>query len=158
MIDNAQIKAVGAKETIDVRIKTQTEVPDGLAGEFGYAIQASKGNKALILATHIGVQDGIYGDLTSGFHAHVAELQQPSSECTAYDAEIDLHREVPNSGPRSKPSWSVEGVNVAIKKIPRSIFADAKPTQILSFTLVPKYDANKRHTHTCLKIIDSKAV
>lgn len=59
-------------KTLELQIKAPQAVPmDGESGAFGYAVLSSETNNALVLVTHLPIDDSSHEDPVGGFHTRV---------------------------------------------------------------------------------------
>ncbi|MGJ0489506.1 hypothetical protein [Methylobacter sp.] len=143
------------KKMLEVEIKTGQDIPtDGKSGAFGYAILTDSGNNVLVLTTHLPIDDSSYEATPSGFHAHVLDLKKPTDACQGANFEVDLENSGKNTAFDANYKWKVDDNEISVKKVPVGDLGDAGVESVVSFTLKPILDANKKPTNLCVTVVD----
>ncbi len=143
------------KKTLKVEIKTNQNIPvDGKSGAFGYAILTDGVNNVLVLTTHLPIDDSSHEATPSGFHAHVLDLKNPTEACPGANFEVDLENSGKNTAFDANYKWKVDDNKIFVEKVPVSDLGDAGVESVVSFTLKPILDANKKATNLCVSVVD----
>lgn len=143
------------KKTLEVEIKTNQDIPtDGKSGAFGYAVLTDSGNNVLVLVTHLPIDDSSHEAMPSGFHAHVLDLKEPTGACSGANFEVDLENSGKNTAFDADYKWKTEDNKISVEKVPVSDLGDAGVESVVSFTLKPILDANKKPTNLCVTVVD----
>ena len=143
------------KKTLEVEIKTNQDIPtDGKSGAFGYAVLTDSGNNVLVLVTHLPIDDSSHEAVPSGFHAHVLDLKKPTDACSGANFEVDLENSGKNTAFDANYKWKTEDNKISVEKVPVSDLGDAGVESVVSFTLKPILDANKKPTNLCVTVVD----
>lgn len=151
----SEVEGKGVNKTVEVEIKTNGAIPvDGKSGAFGYAVLTDNSNNVLVLVTHLPIDDSSYEHPTSGFHAHVLDLKEPTDACKSANFEVDLVNSAKNTAFDANYPWKVKGQEIAVKKVPVTDLGDAGVETVVSFTLQPVLDANKKPTNLCITVVD----
>lgn len=159
MIKEAEIEveSKGGNKTLEMEIKTQAPIPvDGSAGAFGYAALTDGGNNLLVLVTHLPIDDSSYEHPTSGFHAHVLDLKEPTAACNGANFEVDLDNSGKNKAFDADYKWEAKSNKISVENVPVADLGDAGVESVVSFTLKPILDANKKPTNLCVTVTDQK--
>ena len=150
-----EVESKGSDKLLELEIKTQAPIPvDGSAGAFGYAALTDGGNNLLVLVTHMPIDDSSYEHSESGFHAHVLDLKEPSEACNNANFEVDLINSGKNKAFDANYKWQTKGNKISVKNVPVADLGDAGVESIVSFTLKPILDANKKPVHLCVTVVD----
>ena len=156
-IKNAEIetKGKGGEKTLDLEIKTAKAIPvDGKSGAFGYAALTDNGNNLMVVVTHLPIDDSSHEDAKTGFHTHVLDLKQPTDACKGASFEVDLDNSGKNSAFDADYRWKVEGNKISVENIPVSDLGDSGVETVVSFTLKPILDSQKKPTNLCVTVVD----
>ena len=150
-----EVENNGGNKTLDLEIKTQAPIPvDGKSGAFGYAALTDGGNNLLVLVTHLPIDDSSYEQSTSGFHAHVLDLKEPGEACNGANFEVDLDNSGKNKAFDADYQWQAKGNKISVEKVPVADLGDAGVESVVSFTLKPILNADKKPTHLCVTVAD----
>ncbi|MGR9085462.1 MAG: hypothetical protein ACU841_00105 [Gammaproteobacteria bacterium] len=148
-------EGVGSNKTLDVEIRARQPIPaDGISGAFGYAALTDNGNNVMVVVTHLPIDDSSHEDPKSGFHTHVLDLKAPTDACAGASFEVDLENSAKNSAFDADYKWTVEGNKVFVDNVPVSDLGDAGVEAVVSFTLKPVLDANRKPTNLCVDVVD----
>ncbi|MDO9268690.1 MAG: hypothetical protein Q7T96_06215 [Methylobacter sp.] len=143
------------KKTLEVEIKTNQDIPvDGKSGAFGYAVLTDGGNNVLVLTTHLPIDDSSHEATPSGFHAHVLDLKTPTEACPGANFEVDLENSGKNTAFDANYKWKIDDTKISVEKVPVSDLGDAGVESVVSFTLKPIVDPNKKVTNLCVSVVD----
>lgn len=156
-IENVKLstEVKGNNKTLSLQIGTQKPIPvDGKSGAFGYAALTNNGNNLLVLVTHLPIDDSSHEDSKTGFHAHVLDLKSPTAACKGASFEVDLENSGKNSAFDADYKWKVNSNKISVEKVPVADLSDAGVETVVSFTLKPILDANKKPTNLCVTIVD----
>lgn len=150
-----EVEGKADKKMLEVEIKTDKDIPvDGKSGAFGYAVLTDGGNNVLVLTTHLPIDDSSYEATPSGFHAHVLDLKKPTEACTGANFEVDLENSGKNTAFDANYKWKVDDNKISVEKVPVKDLGDAGVESVVSFTLKPILDANKKPTNLCVTVVD----
>jgi hypothetical protein len=174
-IDNVSVQFFDSNSKVRVTVETAAAIPtDGASGAFGYAVLTESGNgpdlslgNALVLVTHLGLDDSGFEDPISGFHTHVLDLMPPTSVCSGASLEVDLVGSGDNRGFDLNTYWSVVKKiskngdrNVAnIGRAPIRLLNSnpklraPKVEAVAAFTVEPRTDGPD--LHLCVFVIDA---
>jgi hypothetical protein len=145
----------GNSKTLDFELRTDAPIPvDGKSGAFGYAALTDSGNNIMVAVTHLPIDDSSHEDPVTGFHTHVLDLKAPTSACQGASFEVDLENSGKNSAFDADYKWKVDGNKVSVDNVPVSDLGDAGVEAVVSFTLKPVLDANKKPTNLCVTVVD----
>ncbi|MGZ6238053.1 MAG: hypothetical protein ACXWMJ_12160 [Syntrophales bacterium] len=147
-------EAKADKKLLEVEIKTDKDIPmDGKSGAFGYAVLTDGGNNVLVLTTHLPIDDSSHEATPSGFHTHVLDLKNPTEACPGANFEVDLENSGKNTAFDADYKWKIDNNEASIEKVPVSDLGDAGVESVVSFTLKPILDANKKATNLCVSVV-----
>lgn len=150
-----EVEGKADKKMLEVEIKTNQDIPvDGKSGAFGYAALTDGGNNVLVLTTHLPIDDSSHEDVSSGFHAHVLDLKEPTEACAGANFEVDLENSGKNTAFDANYKWKVKGNKISVEKVPVADLGDAGVESVVSFTLKPIMEANKKPTNLCVTVAD----
>ncbi|PKM12261.1 MAG: hypothetical protein CVV13_06120 [Gammaproteobacteria bacterium HGW-Gammaproteobacteria-3] len=148
-----EVKSTAGSKTLDLEIKTAAPIPlDGKSGAFGYAALSDGGNNLLVLVTHLPIDDSSYENPVNGFHAHVLDLTEPGAACAGANFEVDLENSGKNKAFDADYKWQAKGNEISVKNVPVADLGDAGVESVVSFTLKPVLDANKKPAHLCVTV------
>jgi hypothetical protein len=140
---------------INLKISVQGAVPmDGKAGAFGYAVLTDQGNNALVLVTHLPIDDSSHEDPKSGFHTHVLDLKAPGPACPGATFEVDLENSKKNAAFDADYRWKIKGSDIRIEAVPTADLGDAGVEGVAAFILKPVLNAKKAPTNLCVTVTD----
>lgn len=152
-----EVEADATKKTLELEIKTRGNIPmDGKSGAFGYGALTDGGNNVLVAVTHLPIDDSSYEEVPSGFHTHVLDLMKPTVACTGANFEVDLANSGKNKAFDADYAWEVKKNKLKVKNVPVTDLGDAGVEVVVSFTLKPILDNNKKPTNLCVYVIDKK--
>ncbi|MEC4747254.1 hypothetical protein [Methylomicrobium sp. Wu6] len=150
-----EVEIKSTKKTLDLEIKTAKPIPvDGKSGAFGYAALTDNGNNLLVVVTHLPIDDSSHESPKSGFHTHVLDLKAPTDACKGANFEVDLDNSSKNKAFDADYHWKVSGNKISVEKVPVADLGDAGVESVVSFTLNPILDANKKPTNLCVTVVD----
>lgn len=150
-----ETKGKGDDKTLNLEIKTAQAIPvDGKSGAFGYAALTDNGNNLMVVVTHLPIDDSSHEDPKTGFHTHVLDLKQPTDACKGASFEVDLENSGKNSAFDADYRWKVKGNKISVDNIPASDLGDSGVETIVSFTLKPILDSQKKPTNLCVTVVD----
>ena len=150
-----EVESNGSNKTLGLEIETQAAIPvDGKSGAFGYAALTEGGNNLLVLVTHLPIDDSSYENPKSGFHTHVLDLKEPGEACAGANFEVDRESSRKNKAFDADYKWKVKGNKISVENVPVADLGDAGVESVVSFTLKPILDANKKPTHLCVSVTD----
>ncbi|MFO1418530.1 MAG: hypothetical protein U1E83_07645 [Methylotetracoccus sp.] len=160
--DHLRLKSVEAEweahdgtKSLDVELKTKVPIPaNGRSGAFGYAILTDQGNNALVLVTHLPIDDSSYERVPSGFHTHVLDLKAPGPACQGASFEVDLENSGKNRAFDANYRWSIDDNKARIEDVPIADLGDAGVEAVASFVLKPVLGADGKPTNLCVTVID----
>jgi hypothetical protein len=148
-------EAKADKKLLEVEIKTDKDIPmDGKSGAFGYAVLTDGGNNVLVLVTHLPIDDSTHEATPSGFHTHVLDLKNPTEVCPGANFEVDLENSGKNTAFDADYKWKIDNNKASIENVPVADLGDAGVESVVSFTLKPILDANKKATNLCITVVD----
>ncbi len=149
------LEGKGDSKTLSMDIWTNKAIPvDGKSGAFGYAALTENGNNLLVLVTHLPIDDSSHEDPETGFHAHVLDLKSPTDACSGATFEVDLENSGKNTAFDADYKWNVSNNKISVEKVPVKDLSDAGVEAVVSFTLKPVLDANKKPTNLCVTVVD----
>jgi hypothetical protein len=145
----------GGNNLLAVTIETEKPIPmDGKSGAFGYASLSDKGNNALVLVTHLPIDDSSHENPVNGFHAHVLDLKAPTPECAGASFEVDVENSKKNAAFDANYRWEVQDSTLKVKDVPAADLGDGGIEGIASFTLKPILGKDGAPTHLCVTVVD----
>ena len=156
-LENVKVSTVGKgnQKTLSMEIWTNKPIPlDGKSGAFGYAALTNGGNNLLVLVTHLPIDDSSYENPKSGFHAHVLDLKSPTDACKGANFEVDVQNSKKNTAFDADYKWKASGNKISVENVPVADLSDAGVESVVSFTLKPILDANKKPTNLCVTVAD----
>jgi hypothetical protein len=150
-----KVKGKGDTKTLMMEVQTAEPIPvDGKSGAFGYAALSDDANNLLVLVTHLPIDDSSYENQESGFHAHVLDLKAPTDACKGANFEVDLENSGKNTAFDADYKWAVDNNRITVQNVPVKDLGNAGVESIVSFTLKPMLDANKKPTNLCITVAD----
>ena len=152
---DVKVKGKGDTKTLAMEVQAQEPIPvDGRSGAFGYAALTDDVNNLLVLVTHLPIDDSSYENPESGFHAHVLDLKAPTDACKGANFEVDLEGSGKNAAFDANYKWAVDNNRISVQNVPVKDLGNAGVETIVSFTLKPVLDANKKPTNLCVTVAD----
>ncbi|MGR8941852.1 MAG: hypothetical protein ACU83P_09725 [Gammaproteobacteria bacterium] len=150
-----KVKGKGDAKTLAMEVQAAEPIPvDGKSGAFGYAALSDDANNLLVLVTHLPIDDSSYENQESGFHAHVLDLKAPTEACKGANFEVDLENSGKNAAFDADYKWAVDNNRISVQNVPVKDLGNAGVETIVSFTLKPVLDANKKPTNLCITVAD----
>lgn len=141
------------QKTLEGRINVNANVPeDGKHGAFGYAFLTDGQNNALVIVTHLGLDDSSHEDPVSGFHTHVLDLMAPTASCIGFDAEVDLAGSGANSAFDADYNFFIHDKRVEVQSVPLADLGDSGVETIATFTVTPVEDSG---LHLCIDVVET---
>ncbi|MGR8952960.1 MAG: hypothetical protein ACU83V_11175 [Gammaproteobacteria bacterium] len=150
-----KVKGKGDAKTLAMEVQAAEPIPvDGKSGAFGYAALSDDANNLLVLVTHLPIDDSSYENQESGFHAHVLDLKAPTEACKGANFEVDLENSGKNAAFDADYKWAVDNNRISVQNVPVKDLGNAGVETIVSFTLKPVLDANKKPANLCITVAD----
>lgn len=145
----------GGQRTASVKLETGDGVPmSGKAGAFGYAWLSDGGNNALVLVTHLPIDDSSHEADGSGFHAHVLDLKAPTPACPGANFEVDVENSKKNAAFDADYRWNIQGASVEVAGVPIADLGDGGIEGAASFNLKPVLGKDGKPTNLCVAVVD----
>jgi hypothetical protein len=152
---SVKVAGKGDNKTLSMEIQTAKPIPvDGKSGAFGYAALTDNANNLLVLVTHMPIDDSSHENQENGFHTHVLDLKEPTAACAGANFEVDLENSGKNAAFDADYQWKVNGSKISVENVPVKDLGDAGVDTIVSFTLKPILDAQKKPTNLCVTVTD----
>lgn len=145
----------GGQRTVSAKLETGDGVPmSGKAGAFGYAWLSDGGNNALVLVTHLPIDDSSHEADGSGFHAHVLDLKAPTPACPGASFEVDVENSKKNAAFDANYRWNIQGASVEVAGVPIADLGDGGIEGVASFNLKPVLGKDGKPTNLCVAVVD----
>jgi hypothetical protein len=154
-IKKAEADWEGKEKAVEFEIETGGAVPmEGKAGAFGYGALTDGPNNVVVLVTHLPIDDSSHENPKSGFHTHVLDLKAPTAACSGATFEVDLENSGKNTAFDANYAWSVKGNKIEVKHIPAADLGDAGVENLVTFTIKPILDAQRKPTNLCVTVVE----